>query len=301
MCVGVLRHCGTFGCDYPTAAGCQRCPCPDRGGRRSRRHQHPGRADNVGGRRVVASCRCRRCGYCRSSPVVGAYLPFHNESRCCMTAATPQCTLTLGVVICAYTFDRWDDVLAAVASVRGQTTRQRRSSSSSTTIPTSTPPPRRSARCDGRREPEAAGVVRGQGHRRRGDLQRCGGLPGRRCGGPPRLARTLSRRLHRREHRRCRRHHPPAVGIRSASVVPRRVRLGLGLYVHREGTRAGPEPSGWQRLLPARGFLGGGRIPESHRPDLGAAASIGLRGDGVLHPGEPASPGLDDSSSNRRR
>ncbi|HEY5855534.1 MAG TPA: glycosyltransferase family 2 protein [Aldersonia sp.] len=39
-----------------------------------------------------------------------------------MTAATPRRTLTLGVVICAYTFDRWDDVLAAVASVRSQTT-----------------------------------------------------------------------------------------------------------------------------------------------------------------------------------
>ena len=26
------------------------------------------------------------------------------------------------VVICAYTFDRWDDTLAAVASVRSQTT-----------------------------------------------------------------------------------------------------------------------------------------------------------------------------------
>src|SRR5271165_665182 len=39
-----------------------------------------------------------------------------------MTAATPGRTLTVCVVICAYTFDRWDDVLAAVASVTSQTT-----------------------------------------------------------------------------------------------------------------------------------------------------------------------------------
>jgi glucosyl-dolichyl phosphate glucuronosyltransferase len=39
-----------------------------------------------------------------------------------MTAATPRRTLTLCVVICAYTFDRWEDTLAAVASVRSQTT-----------------------------------------------------------------------------------------------------------------------------------------------------------------------------------
>ena len=66
--------------------------------------------------------------------------------------------------------------------------------------------------------------------------------------------------------------HSAALGIRPASVVPGRVRLGPGMYVHREGTRAGPEPPGWQRLLPSRGLLGGGRVPESHRPDLGAAS-----------------------------
>jgi GT2 family glycosyltransferase len=36
--------------------------------------------------------------------------------------ATHRRTLTLSVVICAYTCDRWDDTLAAVASVRSQTT-----------------------------------------------------------------------------------------------------------------------------------------------------------------------------------
>ena len=39
-----------------------------------------------------------------------------------MTVATPGRNLTVCVVICAYTFDRWDDILAAVASVRSQTT-----------------------------------------------------------------------------------------------------------------------------------------------------------------------------------
>jgi glucosyl-dolichyl phosphate glucuronosyltransferase len=39
-----------------------------------------------------------------------------------MTGTTPVRTLTMCVVICAYTFDRWDDVLAAVASVRSQKT-----------------------------------------------------------------------------------------------------------------------------------------------------------------------------------
>ncbi|MCW2686213.1 MAG: putative glycosyltransferase [Mycobacterium sp.] len=39
-----------------------------------------------------------------------------------MTVTTTGSALTLGVVICAYTLDRWDDVLAAVRSVRNQTT-----------------------------------------------------------------------------------------------------------------------------------------------------------------------------------
>lgn len=39
-----------------------------------------------------------------------------------MTAEAPRDTLTLSVVICAYTFDRWDDTLAAVESVQRQTT-----------------------------------------------------------------------------------------------------------------------------------------------------------------------------------
>ncbi|UTM39093.1 glycosyltransferase [Rhodococcus pyridinivorans] len=38
-----------------------------------------------------------------------------------MTAATPGRPLTLSVVICAYTFDRWNEVLAAVNSVSNQT------------------------------------------------------------------------------------------------------------------------------------------------------------------------------------
>ncbi|MEZ0051100.1 glycosyltransferase involved in cell wall biosynthesis [Mycobacterium sp. MAA66] len=37
-----------------------------------------------------------------------------------MSTESAGSTLTMSVVICAYTFDRWDDVLAAVASVRGQ-------------------------------------------------------------------------------------------------------------------------------------------------------------------------------------
>jgi glucosyl-dolichyl phosphate glucuronosyltransferase len=39
-----------------------------------------------------------------------------------MTATTSRRTLTMCVVICAYTCDRWDDVLAAVASIQNQTT-----------------------------------------------------------------------------------------------------------------------------------------------------------------------------------
>lgn len=38
-----------------------------------------------------------------------------------MNAATPRDALTLDAVICAYTLDRWDDTLAAVASVQSQT------------------------------------------------------------------------------------------------------------------------------------------------------------------------------------
>lgn len=39
-----------------------------------------------------------------------------------MTAESSGVTLTICVVICAYTFDRWDDVLAAADSVQNQTT-----------------------------------------------------------------------------------------------------------------------------------------------------------------------------------
>ncbi|AFM19321.1 putative glycosyltransferase [Mycolicibacterium chubuense NBB4] len=39
-----------------------------------------------------------------------------------MTVKSAGTSLTLGVVICAYTLERWDDVLAAVASIRNQTT-----------------------------------------------------------------------------------------------------------------------------------------------------------------------------------
>jgi GT2 family glycosyltransferase len=39
-----------------------------------------------------------------------------------MTVTTPGRNLTVCVVICVYTCDRWDDILAAVASVRNQTT-----------------------------------------------------------------------------------------------------------------------------------------------------------------------------------
>ncbi|QRY46315.1 glycosyltransferase family 2 protein [Mycolicibacterium boenickei] len=38
-----------------------------------------------------------------------------------MATVTRQHTLTLSVVICVYTFDRWDDIIAAVTSVRDQT------------------------------------------------------------------------------------------------------------------------------------------------------------------------------------
>ena len=37
-----------------------------------------------------------------------------------MTVPTSRRELTMSVVICAYTHDRWDDVLAAVESVRCQ-------------------------------------------------------------------------------------------------------------------------------------------------------------------------------------
>ncbi len=39
-----------------------------------------------------------------------------------MTAAIPPRTMTMDVVICAYTLERWGDTLAAVESVRNQTT-----------------------------------------------------------------------------------------------------------------------------------------------------------------------------------
>ena len=181
-----------------------------------------------------------------------------------MTVTTPGRTLTMCVVICVYTCDRWDDILAAVASVRSQKTAPEEIvvvvdhnpdlySRLRAVLPDVTVVENRYQR----------GLSGRQEHRRRGDLQRRGGLPGRRCCGPPRLAGTPSRRLRRRVHRRCRRHHPAALGIRPASVVPRRVRLGPGLHVHRAGTRAGPKRPGRQRLLPSRGLLGGGRVPES--------------------------------------
>lgn len=37
-----------------------------------------------------------------------------------MTTARPTISLTMSVVICVYTLDRWDDILAAVESVRTQ-------------------------------------------------------------------------------------------------------------------------------------------------------------------------------------
>lgn len=39
-----------------------------------------------------------------------------------MTAAIPPSSMTMDVVICAYTLERWDDTLAAIESVRNQTT-----------------------------------------------------------------------------------------------------------------------------------------------------------------------------------
>lgn len=39
-----------------------------------------------------------------------------------MTAAIPPRSMTMDVVICAYTLERWEDTLAAVESVRNQTT-----------------------------------------------------------------------------------------------------------------------------------------------------------------------------------
>lgn len=45
-------------------------------------------------------------------------LRLHRQGR--VPSTIPRRTLSMSVVICAYTFDRWDDILAAVASVRNQ-------------------------------------------------------------------------------------------------------------------------------------------------------------------------------------
>src|SRR5688572_27856260 len=52
---------------------------------------------------------------------VGRPPPYDHEGRVMASSASQTAAPAISVVICAYTEDRWDDLVAAVASVRHQT------------------------------------------------------------------------------------------------------------------------------------------------------------------------------------
>ena len=197
-------------------------------------------------------------------------------------------SLSASVVICAYTEERWDDVLAAVGSVRAQ----------------QLPPHEiivvvdhnpalysrlRTALAD-------ALVVENRFQR---------GLSGGKNTGVEVATGDVVAFLDDdavAEHAwlphlvagyaqagrdRGRRADPSAGGDPPTRLVPRGVRLDGGLHVRRTRARPGSQPPRRQRVIPARGVRRGRRFPRGHRPVRRIRQAVGLRGDGVLHPACP--------------
>lgn len=167
-----------------------------------------------------------------------------------MTAAIPPRTMTMDVVICAYTLERWGDTLAAVESVRNQTTppheivlvvdhnpdlyERFRAALPDVTVVENRKQRGLSGGKDTGVDITTSDVVAFL------DDDAVAHPSGSGTSVMPTSTRTSSRR----------RHHPAGLGIRAAPMVPGRVRLGSGLHVHRTGAGDGPEPTGWQCVLP---------------------------------------------------
>ena len=162
-----------------------------------------------------------------------------------MTVTTAGRTLTMCVVICVYTCDRWDDILAAVASVRSQ-----RTAPEEIVVVVDHNPD-----LYGRLRAVLPDVTVVENRKQRG-------LSGGKNTGvevtssdvvafwtttlwPTPTGLDTFARLHRREHRRCRRHHPPLWESARPRWFPEELDWVLGC------TFTGREPG------PVRNLLGG--------------------------------------------
>ena len=211
-----------------------------------------------------------------------------------MTGTTPVRTLTMCVVICAYTFDRWDDVLAAVASVRSQKT-----APEEIVVVVDHNPDLYS-----RLRPVLPDVTVVENRYQRG-------LSGGKNTGVEVTSSDVVAFLDDDAVA-----HPDWLGhLRDAYVDDCIVGVGGTTLPLWESARPRwfPEEFDWvlgctftgREPGPVRNVLGGNAsfrrevfsvcrwVPDRHRADVGAESSPRLRGDGVLHPGEPAPPRLD--------
>ena len=211
-----------------------------------------------------------------------------------MTVTPPGRNLTISVVICVYTFDRWDDILAAVASVRSQ-----RTAPEEIVVVVDHNPD-----LYGRLRTVLPDVTVVENRNQRG-------LSGGKNTGVEVTSSDVVAFLDDDAVA-----HSDWLGhFRDAYIDDRIVGVGGTTLPLWESARPRwfPEEFDWvlgctftgREPGPVRNLLGGnasfrrevfsvaGGFPSRHRPDVGAASSPGLRGDRVLHPGEPAPPRLD--------
>ena len=198
-------------------------------------------------------------------------------------------TLTTSVVICAYTEDRWSQLLAAVASVRPRTRRSTRSWwSSTTTIGCWTDPQRfptfRSWPTRVRR------AVRRPQHRHGPTSADIVFFLDDDAAAEPDLDPELLAAYR----------EPDVLGVGGAAVPAGRARrrawwpeefgwvIGCSYRGQPTSTRTGPQPDGLQHVAPALGARRGRRI--RHRPGPHRRPPAGVRGDRALHPGRQLFP-----------
>ena len=180
-----------------------------------------------------------------------------------MTGTTPVRTLSVCVVICAYTCDRWDDVLAAVASVRSQ-----RTAPEEIVVVVDHNPDLYS-----RLRPVLPDVTVVENRYQRG-------LSGGKNTGVEVTSSDVVAFLDDDAvahpdwlgHLRDAYADDCIVGVGGTTLplwesarprwFPEEFDWVLGCTFTGQGTRAGPKPPGRQRLLPSRGFLGGRWVPE---------------------------------------
>ena len=256
------------------------------------------------GRRLLPSTDppSRRCataprprGGCRRAPIPAVIARDSQRTRPAPQADEPDARPSVTVIVCAYTTERWPELVAAMASIAAQ------DPAPAQTILVSD----HNAELAARARAEFPGVLVVENEQ----LQ---GLSGARNTGLahseseivafldddavalPGWLDALTRAYADPHGGRCRRRGDPRVGGRRAALAPGRVLLGDRLQLDRpaRGSGRSAQPHRLQHVVPARGLRRDRRVHARDRTRRQAAGR--LRGDRALHPRPPAPTGRGD-------